>query len=233
MSILPNSLNGQIQFCETHAPVWAASPAGVGLTAPQLVILTELTNDARGAFESANAAREASKAATITLRSEVDEMRDYAADLIRQIKAFAELQEDPAAVYAAAQLPLPLPPAPLEAPGKPTDFAVQLNSDGSVTLSWSAANSSASTGAFFTVQRKLPGQAFFTPLGGAPGSTSETRRPSFTDSTVPASAAGQGAQYIVQGFRGTRTGVASDAYVVQFGIDSGGGLTSASIKMAA
>jgi hypothetical protein len=34
-------------------------------------------------------------------------------------------------------------------------------------------------------------------IGGASGSTSENRRPFFTDTTDPASAAGQ---YIVQGF---------------------------------
>jgi hypothetical protein len=55
---------------------------------------------------------------------------------------------------------------------------------------------------------------------------------SFTDATVPASAASQGAQYIVQGFRGTRVGDASDAVVVQFGVD-GDGFATAALKMAA
>jgi hypothetical protein len=121
----------------------------------------------------------------------------------------------------------------MPAPGKPTDFSVVLNADGSVTLSWASTDSAASTGAFFAISRKLPGETAFTGIGGAPGSTSETRRPSFTDGTVPASAASQGAQYIVQGFRGTRTGEASDAIVVQFGTDSGGGFQSATLKMAA
>jgi hypothetical protein len=100
-----------------------------------------------------------------------------------------------------------------------------------------ASDSAASSGAFFSVSRKLPGQSSFTSIGGAPGSTNEAggRRCSFTDFTVPASAASQGAQYIVQGFRGTRFGEASDAVIVQFGIDAGGGgaFTSASLKMAA
>jgi hypothetical protein len=162
-------------------------------------------------------------------------MRDQVASLIAQIKAYAELQSDPAAVYAAAQIPMPQPATPLPAPGKPGDVSVVLNSDGSVTLSWDSADSSASTGAFFTVSRKLPGQSGFIGIGGAPGSTSENRRPSFTDATVPASAASQGAQYIVQGFRGTRMGDASDAVTVQFGVE-GLTLTSASgatFKMAA
>lgn len=233
MSILPQNQNDAIIFCEAHAPVWSAAPTTIGLTAAQCTVMSGNTTKARTSFNAAQAAREASKAATTTVRRDVGTMRDQAADLIAQIKAFAELQSNPAVVYAAAQIPPPAAPTPLPAPGKPTDFSVVLNSDGSVTLSWMSADSAASTGAFFAVSRKLPGQGAFVGIGGAPGSTAETRRPSFTDATVPASAAGQGAQYIVQGFRGTRTGDASDAVTVQFGTDSGGGLASASLKMAA
>ena len=55
----------------------------------------------------------------------------------------------------------------------------------------------------------------------------------FTDATVPTSAAGQGAQYIIQGQRGTLLGEPSDAVVVQFGVDGGGGFANAMLKMAA
>jgi len=113
----------------------------------------------------------------------------------------------------------------------PTNFQTILEPDGSVTLSWDAANASASTGTFFTISRKLPGQASFVGIGGAPGITTESRRASFTDSTVPASAAAAGAQYIVQGFRGTRSGEPSDAVTVQFGLGEGGTFTS--VRLAA
>ena len=77
----------------------------------------------------------------------------------------------------------------------------------------------------------------FTSLGGTSGSTSESRRMTFTDSSIPTSAAGAGAQYIIQGQRGTKIGEASDAITVQFGIDGGlftaGSNVSSSIKMAA
>lgn len=71
-------------------------------------------------------------------------------------------------------------------------------------------------------------------IGGATGTTVESRGGMFTDATVPASAASVGAQYIVQGFRGTRMGQASDAVTVQFGVDDKGGLTTsaATLKMA-
>lgn len=234
MPVLPNAVIDQIQFCEAHNPVWAATPAAIGLTAAQCTALDTATKAARAAYNATQTARSVSKAATTTLNMDAKIMVAQAGDLIRQIKAFAELQANPGTVYAAAQVPPPAAPTPLPAPGKPTEFSVVLNADGSVTLSWLSADSAASTGAFYTISRKLPGQTSFTGIGGAPGSTSETRRPSFTDDTVPASAAGAGAQYIVQGYRGTRFGEASDAITVQFGVDAGGGaFTSASLKMAA
>lgn len=234
MSVLPQTLIGQIEFCEAHNSAWSAAPTSIGLTAAQMTALTSATTTARASFNAAQVARAQSRAATTKLNTDVSTMRGQAADLIRQIKAFAELQAVPGNVYALAQIPVPATPAPLAAPGKPTDFSVVLNADGSVTLSWLSSDSAASTGAFFAISRKLPGQTAFVGIGGAPGSTTESRRSSFTDATVPASAASQGAQYVIQGFRGTRAGDASEAVTVQFGVDGGGGaFTSAELKMAA
>ncbi|MFA6046681.1 MAG: hypothetical protein WC718_16975 [Phycisphaerales bacterium] len=233
MSVLPQNQNDVIIFCEAHAPVWAGTPASIGLTAAQVTALSTATTTARKSYNDAQSAREASKAKTIQLNNDVKTIRTQASNLIAQIKAFADLQASPANVYAAAQIPQPAAPTPLPAPGKPTDFSVVLNSDGSVTLSWDSTDSAASSGAFFAISRKLPGQGAFSGIGGAPGTTLETRRAAFTDATVPASAASQGAQYIVQGFRGTRMGEASDAVIVQFGVDSGGGFTSANVRLAA
>lgn len=233
MSVLPDTVIGQIEFCEAHWPLWNAAPTTIGLTGPQVVGLKTATEAARLAFNNAIVARQASKAATTTQNANAGTMRGVAADLIRQIKAYAELQSNPASVYAAAQIPEPAAPTPAAAPGKPTDFGVVLNSDGSITLSWNSTNSAASTGAFFTVSRKLPGQGAFSGVGGAPGTTSENRRAFFIDTTIPTSAASQGAQYIVQGFRGTRVGEASDAVVVQFGVDGGGGLSVGPVSEAA
>lgn len=237
MSVLPKNIQEQIQFCETHIPVWTASPAKIGLTSAQVAELETHTEAAREAFNNAQAKRAASKGATTTLAGAVGTMRSGVADLLRQIKAYAALSADAATVYADAQIPEPAAPSPLPAPGKPTNFNVTLQSDGSVTLSWDATNSSASTGAFFNITRKLPGQNGFLPLGGAPGSTTGEggRRASFTDATIPSSAASAGAQYIVQGFRGTRAGEPSDAMIVQFGSDGLGATVSAvsGIKLAA
>ncbi|HVU63696.1 MAG TPA: hypothetical protein VHC70_06955 [Phycisphaerales bacterium] len=234
-TVFPKNIIDQITFCEAHNEVWASAGAAIGVAPSAVTALTTATTNARKAYNDAQAAREASKAATVNLHSMASIMASQCTVLIAQIKAFAEAQAVPMDVYTKAQIPPPAAPTPAPAPGKPTDFAVGLNPDGSVNLSWMASDSAASTGAFFSVSRKLPGQSGFMGIGGAPGSTSESRRCSFTDATVPASAAGQGAQYIVQGFRGTRVGDASDAVTVQFGVDSTGGaqFTSAQLKMAA
>lgn len=237
MAVLPTNQVDALTFCESHWPIWNSSPTSVGLTSGNVGLFKTATETARTDYDAAQAARLASKAATNTLASSISDMRSQASELIAQIKAFADLQANPSAIYSLAQIPQPAAPVPLPAPGKPTDFSVGLESDGSVTLSWDATNSSASTGAFFTISRKLPGQTSFTGIGGAPGTTSENRRSSFTDSSVPATAASNGAQYIVQGFRGTRFGTPSDAIIVQFGTDGGsfisGSNAATSIKMAA
>lgn len=215
--MLPPTKIEQIQFCEAHTPVWSTTPAAIGLTAAQVTALFNATEDARKSYNDAISARDASKAATTSSNADAAIMRDKAADLIRQIKAYAQLQANPAAVYAAAQIPPPAAPTPLPAPGVATNIIITLESTGAVTLSWEATNAAASSGAFYSISRKLPGQAAFIGIGGAPGSTSESRRMSFTDATVPTSAAGAGVSYIIQGQRGSQLGTASEAIVVHFG----------------
>lgn len=233
MSVLPREDLELINFVNQRADIWNQDPTGLGLSATEVGNLKGLGQTALGSYQAAQAARDASKSATVTLRNDISAMREYAADLVRTIKAFAENQSNPAAVYAQAQIPPPAAPTPAPLPGRPENFAVVLNADGSVTLSWDALNAAASGGVYFAISRKLPGQSSFTQIGGAAGITTENRRAFFTDASIPVSAAAQGAQYIVQGFRGTRGGPTSDAIVVQFGVDGVGAFNSASLKIAA
>ena len=154
MSVLPPTIIEQIEFCEAHNPTWSVAPTSIGLTALQMTALTTATTNARKAYNDAQLAREASKGATTTLHTNAATMRGQVSDLIRQIKAYAELQSNPGAVYAAAQIPPPAAPTPMPAPGKPGDFNVALQPDGAVTLSWDSTDSAASSGAFFTISRK-------------------------------------------------------------------------------
>lgn len=230
MPVLPDKELQLIQFCEAHNPVWAATPTAIGLTAAQVTALATLTTTARKSYNDAQAAREASKAATTTLHGGTAALRTGVADLLKLIKAYAENQADPSTVYSAAQIPPPAAPSPPPAPGQPTNITVGLNPDGSLTLRWSAVNASPTSGAFFAIARRLGTSGPYTGIGGASGGPRGNSE--FTDSTVPIGA--QQVSYIIQGQRGTQMGQPSEAINVQFGV--GGGLNvsgGASLALAA
>ncbi len=225
-TVIPSKVLEQIEFCESHLPVWTSAPAAsIGLTAAQITSLTTLTTQTRAAYNAALAARNASKAATNTLNTSAAGMRELASDLVKTIKAFADLQPVPGAVYSLAQIPQPAPATPAPPPGKPTDFQVVLEPGGAITLSWSGEYSAASSGSFYNVFRRLPDQSGYVHMGGTSGSTLQNRRMSFTDASVPTSAAAEGVKYIVQGQRGTNVGLASDVIAVEFGVEGGGGVS--------
>ena len=225
MSTLPNGNVDLIEFCEVHAPVWVANAVALGIPPASANAFNVSTSAARSRYDDALKVRDAAKTATAESNEAIREMKADAATLLRSIKAFAEAQTNPQTIYNIAQIPAPLPPTPLPAPGKPTDLLVTLLPTGAVQISWSSENAAASSGAFFNVLRKLPGSSSWISLGGASGSTTASRRMNFVDATVPTSAAAAGVQYIIQGQRGTLQGLMSDAITVQFGTDTPGGLS--------
>ena len=237
MGIIPLPKVEQLQWCESHWPTWNDASASIGLSLTQTGSFKTLTQSARAAYDAAQNAKQAYRAAITAQNVALTQAISNAQDLIRVIKGFAELTADPNVVYSLAQIPPPAVPVPAVAPGKPTNFNITLQSDGSISLTWDATDSTASSGAFFNITRKLPSQTAFTSLGGTSGSTIESRRMTFTDTSVPTSAAGAGAQYIVRGQRGTRIGEPSDAITVQFGTDGGsftaGAHAPATMKIAA
>lgn len=233
MAVLPDTHAEFIAFCLGHATTWASDPSQVGLLPSDVDEFAAMSTNLQSSLAAAIAAREASRAATVAFHADLHATRNRAGDLIRIIKGYAESQANSEAVYARAQIPPPAAPSPNRAPEKPTRFETMLNTDGSVTLSWECAGCSASTGGYFTVLRRLPGQAEFTLVGIAAGSTNHVRRPNFTDATIPALAAAQGAQYIIQGFRGTKPGTPSEAITVLFGVDGTEAFRSATVKLAA
>jgi hypothetical protein len=96
----PPTIIEQIEFCENHNPVWTAAPAAVGLNAAQCTALDAATANARVSYYAAQVIRAQSKSAILTQNANAAVMRGQIADLIRQIKAFAELQSNPNAIYA-------------------------------------------------------------------------------------------------------------------------------------
>ena len=234
MAVLPESKLEQIQFCESHIPVWSANAVAIGLTAAQVTTLTGQTTTARTSYTAALSTRQAAKAATTTFHNNTKAMRNTAADLIAVIKAYAESKNDPN-IYGIAQIPPPAPPSPSTPPGQPFNFGVAVEPSGALTLSWESENSAASNGGFFTVQRRLgAGGGYFT-IGGTPGVGGGGRRNTFTDDTLPAGT--PTVSYIVTPKRGTQTGTPGEAVNITFGVGGSGGMgasvTGASLTMAA
>lgn len=233
MSILPDSKAALLQWTTDHLEAWT-TPAAIGLTAGQLTQLQAVYDEAVKDVNAASLAREASRAATLAQNGAIADLRAQLSAMIRSIKTFADASNNPSSIYSLALIPFPSPPQSLPAPGKPTDTLVTLNTGGSITLSWSAEFAAASEGAVYTIARRLPGASTYTLVGVSPGSTTQSRRMSFTDPTVPTSAAAQGVVYVITGQRGQQIGVSSDAITVQFGIGGAGAtVTGAGLSIAA
>lgn len=220
MSILPRRVEDLLNFCELHIAPWSAQPAQIGLTPQQVTQFSNLTTAARAAHTGKLEAEQSARVATAASRAAVRDLRRQAGDLIRLIKAYAQSQPDPAAVYQAAQIPEPQPPSPAPPPGQPFDFRVTLDPLGLITLRWKANNPPGVGGTVYNVRRKLAGESAYAFIG-ATGSRA------FTDETLPAGTAQ--AQYIVQGQRGGAVGPQSFPFTINFGVPGPGGpLTIAS-----
>ena len=193
---------------------FTAPPATIGLSDPLVNSLKVLTETARNSYSSAQSAREASKSATLTYNNDVMHMRAKAADLVRQIKSYAELQADPVPVFAAADIPAPQPPATQPAPSIPNNFTIGLELNGAITLRWKASNATPSSGTFFNVSRKIAGESAFTVIG-----TVGAKK--FTDSTLPQGSAS--VTYQVTPVRGDVFYPPSAGVEVFFGVAGGGG----------
>ncbi len=213
-NVLPASREQLINWFNERIAAWGADPAGIGLTAAQVADLAGRLAASDAALNDANAARIASKDATVVYHSETDDLRAFGADLIKTIKAYAETTNN-AGVYAAASVPPPLPPTPAGPPDRPTDFEAELLSGGGLHLSWKGTTSKS---AYFSVFRKAEGETDFTLLDSP-------KDKFFDDNTIPAGV--NSVTYYIQARRDDFR-VDSVHYTVSFG--AGG---TASLTMAA
>ncbi len=216
MATLPPSKLAQIQFFETHIPIWQANFAAIGLTTGQVTTLTTLTTAARTAFDASEAAREASLAATTTLNNTHRGMRDFGGGLINTIRAFAETGNNPA-VYATAQIPPPAAPSPAPPPDAPTNPLAALENNGSITIRWDVTQPAPGAGIYTAILRQLNGAGAFVPLG-------DTGEKQFNDPTVPPGS--QRVTYLLQTRRSGSSGQSSpfsEPLTVFLGVPQDGG----------
>lgn len=221
MAVIPDKRLEQLIFAEAHLPVWAVTPAAIGLVASQITLLTSLVEEGRKDFDASVAARDASKAATEKMYGSIGDMREQLAAMIRSIKTFAEASSNPAAVYSAAAIPAPLPPSQAPAPGKPFEFRVEILDTGALRLNWKCDNPEGVAGTVYEVFRGVQGSALaYVGMSGAR---------EFIDETVPRSLLP--IVYRITAVRSTRRGDPS-SLTVSFGTSGGGGLMIASAEGA-
>jgi hypothetical protein len=219
MGVVPDSRIGKIEFYEAHIAPWTSHAAAIGLTPAAVTALSTLTTQARAAFNAAEAARAAAKAATQNFYDKVRAMHSNpgaGSDMIETIKTYAQTKNDPN-VYVLAQIPPPATPGITPPPGTPLDFTVSLLQNGALELKWKCNNPSGTQGTIYEVKRQTGGGAFT--FIGASGVKS------VTDDTLPSGATP--ATYQVTAVRSTARGNPAQ-FTVNFGI-GGPGLTIASI----
>jgi hypothetical protein len=210
MATYPRDRAEFLRWAEAHVDVFTSQAAAIGLTAAQATAFKNQVGALRGRTTAQQAAKDAAKSATEAARDADSATRELTSDLVRSIRAFATNNNNPN-VYVLAQIPAPNPGAPVPPPGQPTDFKVELNSDGSITLKWKAKHPEGSDRVVYFVQRKLINETAFRLIGGS-------GEKSYQDDTLPVGI--DGATYIITAQRGNVQGQPSRQLTVTFG--SGG-----------
>ena len=212
-NIPPQPKVDQIVWFETHLPLWAAAPTAFGLTALQITALTTLVAAARKNYNDAQAARDASKAATTNETTAVASMLASGRAIVNIMKAFIENSHN-AALWGQAGLEPDASGGTAPNPTAPYQLSAGLDSQGDVIVKWKASQPVGVSGVIYSVQRAIDGGAYAL-LDSVGGKT-------FTDETVPIGT--QSVSYIIKAKRGNQMSDWSEALTVRFG-RVGGGLT--------
>ncbi len=211
MGVLPNSREQMIQWFAARIASWAAAPTAINLTLAQVTQLATLLDDAQApltAATAATAARIVSRDATLLFHYHADQLRAYGGDMIKLIKAGAEINNDPS-IYAQASVPPPAEPSPLGPPPTPIELNSHLNTAGHVVLTWKCTRRG---GTSFNIVRRTTAPA--QPVSGwTLIGTSEEQR--FIDSTLPVGL--ESATYRVVASRAGGMSEPSDVSTIFFG----------------
>jgi len=198
-----------LNWCRVHDNVFSEHAAQLGLSDEEAKAFKTATLIAKNRLLEQRAAQEAALVATQRVKAVFGYLEKTAGNTVRTIRAFAEMSNDPNAVYAIAQIPPPADPSPQRPPVRPSDLSVQLNpTAGTLALRWKATNPVGTSGTSYIIRRRLPGQAEFAFIGVA-------GKKSFVDDTLVAGT--KSAQYTVQGQRADLAGPVSPIFAVHFG----------------
>ena len=221
MALIPNTKSGKVAFFQSKVEPWTDNATLIGTSAPEVAAMATKVTAAADAIAAQIAAKAAAETATAAADNAVAALMTAGSDIIKQIRTKAAISGD--SVYELAQIPAPAIPGPVGAPGKPFEFVVNLEENGSLTLKWKCPNPVGCTGVMYQVWRKV-GTGDFEYVGGC-GSKQ------FVDNTIPAGSSN--ITYQMQATRSTAVGPWAQ-FNVNFGVNGGTTVTeSQPSKLAA
>lgn len=215
MSTIPKKYPQAIAWIKTRLPIWTAAGTTIGVDVAQLGTLSAELSAAETALAEYNAALAAADAKGEAFRDAFRTARVSASGQVARVRGFARTAPNPAAVYAAAQIPEPAKRAPAPAPGMPEGFRVSLEPNGDLRFTFKCDNPPRARGVTYLVQRQNTPQGPFEFLTLA-------KEREFTDSTFPNSSAQ--ISYLVTAQTATKSGVGA-TMTVRYGSpnQAGGG----------
>lgn len=218
-NVPPQPKIDQITWFENHLPMWS-SPTTFGITAAQLTSLTTAVTAARKAYDDAQAARLASKAATTSENEAVAAMLSTGRNLVNIMKSFIEDSGD-SSLWGEAGLEPDAAPGTAPAPNAPFKLGATIDSIGNVIVNWKASQPAGVSGVIYSVQRSLENGPFVL--------LDSVGEKQFVDETLPIGT--QTVSYTVKAKRGNKSSEWSEALILRFGrVGVGGGLTIMSMQ---
>lgn len=219
-NVPPQPKIDQITWFENHLPMWAATPTAFGATAGQITSLSAAIEAARKAYDEAQAARTASKAATTTENEAVAAMLTNGRNLVNIMKSFIENANN-SALWGQAGLEPDAAPGTAPAPNAPHTLSATIDSVGNVIVNWKASQPVGVSGVIYSVQRSLDNGPYVL--------LDSVGEKQFVDETLPIGT--QTVSYTVKSKRGSKSSEWSEALILRFG-RVGGGLTITSMQTA-
>jgi hypothetical protein len=221
--IVPRKDQDLVNFMTSRAPLWTINKALIGLSTAQCTAFGVKAKSTSDAWDALNEAKLALRRAFDTWKTARDDGRALALTDVTVIKAFAAQSSNPEAVFTAANIPAPKTPVPNQAPGPVTGVKATLNTvTGTLKLTWKCDNPGTTNGTVYTIERRVGTTGAWTPLG-----LSSIK--SFTDLTLPATAAGV-VQYTITATRSGLVGTPSGPVSVVFGHSGTGEAFIASVS---
>ena len=213
MRVIPKSPTKKIRFYQSRIAKWAENYSLIGLDAGEVADIEAKLLAAREARQAQQIAQQAARSATQAFHQAADALARVGGSAVLKVRSKATRTDD-TKVYALAWLSPPKKASPIDAPGQPTRFKVELDAVGQITLRWKCKHPANAEGTMYELFRSID--------GGPLTFLAVTGKKKYTDQTLPAGAAS--AMYRVTAVRSTKRGPAG-SYLVNFGGNGGGAVS--------